>query len=334
MQTKIESKIERKIEKRKKKQAEMENWSLEKKIKHSKKRIKEFYEKVNGKVDISFSGGKDSVVLRHLVLSLYPDTPCVFCNTTNEYPEILAFIRTVPNVTWLEPKMTFIETLEQIGFPLISKKTARGISVLRNPTDKNESTRNLALTGFTRAGRYAPSYKLAKKWLFLKDEQFDITDKCCDILKKKPMLEYHKTHKTFSYVGTQASESQQRNMNWIKYGCNIFNDGISKSRPLSIWNENDVWAYIKLHNLPYSSIYDDVFDKETGELIVKGELRTGCAYCAYGANLEKEETNRFQRLQLRKPKQFEKMMNVKNNGVRFEDALHKVQVKTRIEDAN
>jgi 3'-phosphoadenosine 5'-phosphosulfate sulfotransferase (PAPS reductase)/FAD synthetase len=39
---------------------------LEVKIKRSQLRIKEFYEKIGGKVYVSFSGGKDSTVLLHM----------------------------------------------------------------------------------------------------------------------------------------------------------------------------------------------------------------------------------------------------------------------------
>jgi len=314
------------------KKEKMQNWSLDKKIKHTKKKIKHFYDVVDGKVHVAFSGGKDSMVLRDIVLSMYPETPCVFCNTTNEHFEILSFIKTLPDIVWLQPKKTFVEIMKDEGFPLVSKDVSRGITDLRNPTEKNKATRNLRLTGITRAGRKAPSFKIAKKWLFLKDEKFNITDKCCNILKKEPMARYERENKTFGFVGTQISESRRRENNWTLYGCNIISEKTKKSRPLSIWNEQDMWAYIHKFNIPYCSIYDDTIDEETGEIIVEGEARTGCAYCAYGANLEKGKTNRFQRLQLRKPKQFEKMMNLENNGVRFEDALQKVGVKTRCEN--
>jgi len=319
--------MDTKKEKRLKKQNEMYSWSLDKKIKHAKKRIRQFYKSMNGQVFVSFSGGKDSVVLRHLVLSLYPNVKCVFSNTTNEYPEILQFVREFDNVEWVNPKTSFIEIMKQEGFPLVSKKVSRGIKTLKHPTPKNKNHRNLLLTGVTSNGNNAPSFKIAAKWLFLKDEPFNITDKCCDILKKRPLHEYMVKTKTYPIIGTQASESQMRQRNWLEYGCNIITEKNKISRPLSIWNENDVWDYIRLYNLKYSSIYDDIIDDVTGEVIVKGEVRTGCAYCAYGANLEKSDVNRFERLALRKPKLFEKMMSIENNGISYRKALKKVGVR-------
>jgi hypothetical protein len=41
-----------------------------------------------GAVYVSFSGGKDSTVLKHIVDSMYTDVPAVFVNTGLEYPEI------------------------------------------------------------------------------------------------------------------------------------------------------------------------------------------------------------------------------------------------------
>ena len=87
---------------------DMMSWSLEQKVIHALKRIEEFYEFMDGQVFVSFSGGKDSTVLLHLVRSLYPETVAVFSNTTNEFVEILEFVKTVPNCITVHPKIIFI----------------------------------------------------------------------------------------------------------------------------------------------------------------------------------------------------------------------------------
>ncbi len=316
------------IEHRKVSKEAMLKLPIQAKIEHAKTRIREFQDAQDGNTYIAFSGGKDSVVLRHLVHSLYPDTPVVFSNTTNEYSEILEFIRKDASVIWLQPEMTFIDIMKTEGFPLVSKKVSRGMKALRNPTDKNEGHRNLLLNGITKDGHVAKSYMIAKKWQHLTNAEFDMTDKCCDILKKRPLHKYQKETGRAPFIGTQASESKTRERNWVDYGCNIIGDTDDKSRPLSIWNEDDIWEYIEMYTLDYSTIYDDVLDN-LGNLVVRGETRTGCAYCGYGANLECGDTNRFQRLSIRKPKQYEKMMGLENNGVTYEEALNIVEVATR-----
>ena len=97
------------------------------KIELSKKRIRDFYEYFNGEVYISFSGGKDSTVLLHLIRTLYPNIPAVFIDTGLEYPEIREFVRTISNVIWIRPKMPFKEVLEKYGYPIISKEQSQFI---------------------------------------------------------------------------------------------------------------------------------------------------------------------------------------------------------------
>ena len=73
------------------------------------------------------------------------------------------------------------------------------IETIRNPTAENWNSRNLYLTGKTREGRDNKEWKLPKKWHFLIDVQFDITQKCCDILKKNALYKFNKTG---VFVGT------------------------------------------------------------------------------------------------------------------------------------
>lgn len=307
---------------------EMQAWSLDQKINHSLKRIQEFHKAVDGKVYVAFSGGKDSTVLLHLVRSLYPEAVGVFSNTTNEFVEILEFVKKVPNIITVTPLMTFNETVKEFGFPLIGKMTAKKINVLKHPTEKNKNVCHLYNTGFNMKGEYHQMSKLADKWRYLIDEPFDVTNKCCDILKKKPLKQFERESGLHAIIGTQTEESSTRKKNWLEHGCNIYsNDGDTKqSRPLSIWTEKNIWEYINRLSLKYSSIYDD---KIIDGHLIPGEKRTGCAYCAFGANYEKSDLfnkNRFERLSLRKPKQFKKIMQLENGGVKFIDALHKVGV--------
>lgn len=82
--------------------------SLEDKIQISFARIVEWYEHWDGKVYVSFSGGKDSTVLLDLVRSIYPEVPAVFFDTGLEFPELREFVLNTPNVRILKPKMSFL----------------------------------------------------------------------------------------------------------------------------------------------------------------------------------------------------------------------------------
>lgn len=131
--------------------AELQALPLSRKIQISQARIIEWYQKHNGNVIVSFSGGKDSTVLLLLVRTLYPDVPAVFSNTGLEYPEIQRFVRKFPNVTVVTPKMRFDQVVSTYGYPLIGKEVAEAIYYarkLRSQTVQVERER-------TRANRLA-----------------------------------------------------------------------------------------------------------------------------------------------------------------------------------
>ena len=110
---------------------ELQALPLDRKIQISQARIIEWYQRNHGNVVVSFSGGKDSTVLLHLVRSIYPDVPAVFSNTGLEYPEIQRFVRTFPNVEIVAPKMNFSEVISTYGYPLIGKEVAEAIYYAR-----------------------------------------------------------------------------------------------------------------------------------------------------------------------------------------------------------
>ena len=100
------------------------------KVRMSQQRIREWYDHFNGDVFISFSGGKDSTVLAHVVHEYYPDVPLVFCNTGLEYPEIQEFARQM-GAEFIRPKMSFSEVISKYGYPIISKENAEAIHYAR-----------------------------------------------------------------------------------------------------------------------------------------------------------------------------------------------------------
>ena len=105
---------------------------LEVKIAMTKVRIRDWvnYYGQEG-VYVSFSGGKDSTVLLHMVREEYPDIPAVFVDTGLEYPEIRQFVKTFDNVTWVKPKLTFKQVIEKYGYPFISKEVAECVNGAR-----------------------------------------------------------------------------------------------------------------------------------------------------------------------------------------------------------
>lgn len=274
--------------------AQKQSLPVKQKVILSERAIRDFYEGVDGKVYVAFSGGKDSTVLLHIVRSIYPDVPAVFVDTGLEYPEIREFVKTVSNVTRIKPEMNFKKVLDVHGFPVISKQIAYQIRHLQNPTEKNIATRHFYLTGEKRDGTISNAFLLPKKWHFLINAPFKISEKCCNIMKKEPFRIYHNETKRYPYIGMMASDSQSRQANYMNTGCNSFKRNI-QSLPLGFWLEKDVWEYIKTNHLSYASIYD------------KGISRTGCMFCMFGVHME-GCPNRFQIMEKLHPKQYEYCM--------------------------
>lgn len=107
---------------------QLQSLPLDIKIMKTQQRIREWvnYYGVNG-VYVSFSGGKDSTVLLHLVRQLYPSIKAVFSDTGLEFPEIRDFVKTVDNVDWVKPEKTFKQIILGKGYPLFSKEIAETI---------------------------------------------------------------------------------------------------------------------------------------------------------------------------------------------------------------
>ena len=279
-----------------------------------------------GAVYVSFSGGKDSTVLKHIVDSMYDDVPSLFVNTGLEYPEIQKFAMSQPNVVTVRPEMRFDQVLKEHGYPVASKEVAGYVREAKH--SKSEKLR--AMRTARLKGEYLrPDGKLSEyncpKWGVLLDAPFEVSDKCCAVMKKKPLDKYAKETGRKGIIGTMASESRFRRQSWIRYGCNMFDSPTKQlSRTMSFWTEQDVLHYIQKFNVPYCSVYGDIQVKPHGDalpgqidlfdflgdyepedqLMTTGCNRTGCIFCMFGCHLEKEP-NRFQRLKETHPRQYE-----------------------------
>ena len=285
---------------------QMQSLPLNIKIRMTKERIQQWYEYWDGQVYISFSGGKDSTVLKHIVDSMYDDVPAVFVNTGLEYPEIQKFAMQQKNVVTVRPEMRFDEVIKKYGYPVVSKEVAQTVwEAKKNAKTGKYAYRIKKLNGelLDKNGKLS-TYNIPK-WKFLLDAPYDISHKCCDVMKKRPAKTYEKTTDRKAIIGILASESTLRKTQWVKYGCNAFESKRPTSQPLSFWTEQDILHYIKQFDVPYCSIYGDIVPVDDGTLLkTTGCDRTGCIFCMFGCHLEKEP-NRFQRLKETHPRQYE-----------------------------
>lgn len=252
------------------------------------------------KVYISYSGGKDSTVLSHIAKSMYPDILHLFANTTNEYPETIQHIKwekeengtniiTVLPIDAKGDTWTFKKVVETYGYPMFSKRVANAIRTYQHAL--SERTKQNSQDYLDRNFKKYEKYK-----------ELPISDKCCDKLKKEPLRRKAKQlGLECAILGILASESYQREKDWLEYGCNVFHERKdNQSRPLSFWNDKDILEYIERYDVKIPKLYD------------MGYSRNGCMYCGFGVHLEPEGQNRYQRLKKTHPIQYQYF--IKNFG--------------------
>lgn len=275
---------------------------FELKLQLSERRIVDWYDHWQGDVYISFSGGLDSTVLLHMIRKILGNKiPAVFADTGLEYPELKDFVKTFDNVTILKSEKSFRQVISEYGYPIISKETAAKVRKLRHGK-LSDKYRNYLMNGDER-GKLG---KLADKWKILLDAPFDTSEKCCDVMKKKPFKQYHKETGKYPYLGITQDEGFQRQRQYEKTGCNVYEANAPKSQPLGFWTKQDILRYVVENNLEICSVYGDVVC-ENGVYRTTGVERTGCMFCAFGCHLEKCP-NRFQQMQVSHPQLHEYCM--------------------------
>lgn len=286
-------------------------WPLKQKIDHSLFTIETFLTRTQGKAYVAFSGGKDSTVLLDLVRIIDPNVPSVFVNTGNEYPDIIRFVRHLRddlgyNIEEIHPKIKPREVWKRYGFPLVSKAQAEYIERFRrNPEYGRKQQAKAEANGW----RYG---KISDCWKYLISEPYATSNKCCEVLKKKPSNKWAEENGRWPIIGTMASESDLRQAEYLRRGsCNTFSEkqsGGIRSTPLAIWTDADIWEYIRERGLEIAEIYH------------KGVKRTGCVGCGFGCQFG----GMYDTLYRLYPKYYAMIMNYTNNDVTFREAVRKV----------
>lgn len=318
----------------------LQSYNLGNKIQISIARIMEWYNRNDKKCYISFSGGKDSTVLAWLAAQVCELFNCKlilwFSDTGLEFPELREHVKTYSE--WL--KLTFSIDVEIIidtpkdrngkrilfkdvilneGYPILSKNISRQIGDVQRLGQDCWASRCFD-------GRETGMYDM-RRWKYVLDAPFKVSNKCCDIMKKRPAHRFTKSSGLMPIIGTMACESQQRKTEWLHNGCNAFDKKNPKSQPMSFWTEQDVLECLVKYKIPYPSVYGEIKQDTKGKWYTTGYSRTGCIFCGYGCHLEKEP-NRFQRLKETHPKIWDYCIkSVEDGGLGMKKVMEYIGVK-------
>ncbi len=199
-------------------------------------------------------GGLDSITLHIWLKSIGIDVPGISVSGVED--KSIQKVHKALGIEIIKSYKTKTEVINEMGFPVISKRIAGKIDLLQHPTEDNKTVRHAVITGECgEQGHYAKNsrMKLPQKWLRLfggyenenegvnyQKPNFQVSNDCCYWLKEKPCDDWAKAHKSFPYLGLMASEGGQREEALIEHGCNYYGSSVTRSAPFAIFMRQDI----------------------------------------------------------------------------------------------
>lgn len=265
---------------------------LDKHISDAMHRIERLYYETDGKCYLSFSGGKDSTIVLAVIklceeIGTIPKNaiPAVFCDTKIELDATVDFVHWVKdnwykNVQIIKTEKSFAQVIKEYGKPFRSKLRSCQLHYYKtNPELKTAKSLYDEKYGYGK-------YRLANRDFHVLHSNFSIqiSDKCCNEMKKKPFSKYVKDNGMIGYFsGMRMFEGGKREMifqNRINSGdkrpCTHVSGGVTSVSPIFDWADDICEEFIQKYNVPLSRAYTEY-----------GENRTGCFLCPYGLDVDK-----------------------------------------------
>lgn len=169
---------------------------------------------------ISFSGGKDSTILHHLVDMALPNNriPRVFINTGIEYQMIADFVKELSSkddrFIILTPKIPIKPMLEKYGYPFKSKQHSHNLMVYQH------SGIGLSVKRYLGIIESNTKFRCPKKLLyqFTEDFKLKVSDKCCLKMKKEPIHKWEReNHRSIALTGMRQAEGGKEQVLKVAY---------------------------------------------------------------------------------------------------------------------
>ena len=106
-------------------------------------------------------------------------------------------------------------------------------------------------------------------------ESPDLRRLCCDVRKSRPLARALEGYDAW-VTGVRRQQAATRTQTAV-VAPDAEHDGLTKIAPLAAWTKDQVWSYIREHELPYHALYD------------QGYTSIGCAPCTRATTAGEDE---------------------------------------------
>ena len=227
------------------------------------------------KAYIAFSGGKDSMILSHLVDMALPKNriPRVYVNTGIEYLIQVNFVKSLKEnddrIYIIKPTKNVQETLEEVGYPFKSKYHGHMMNTLNN-SGMTESLKKY----FFPVKNTPHSCPKILQYQATEKLPFKISDKCCKEFKKKPFRFYEKqTGRAIAITGIRGAVGGIHEI----AGCLTYEHGkVRMFNPLQPISEKFCQIFVERFDINLSPLYYAPYNFK----------RTGCKGCPLNVHLK------------------------------------------------
>lgn len=233
---------------------------------------------------ISFSGGKDSTIVSHLIDEALPNNkiPRIFINTGIEYIDMVKYVKEISSkddrIIVYNSGVNIKQMLEKYGYPFKSKEHSEKVSIYQHSGMKGKSVKRY-VSGLNKDS--TPAFNKCPKILeyqFTSENKLKISRECCHKLKKEPCHRYEKeSGRRISITGLRIAEGGTRRQ---YKGCVVFdsNNNLKKFKPINPCTDEWCDWYVESRNIKLCKLYYPPFNFK----------RTGCKGCPFALELEQQ----------------------------------------------
>ena len=254
------------------------------KVRETEEKMRYFLKNHNS-ICVGVSGGSDSEIILHMIADtslreFLPKIHFVFQNTGIEYRA------TLRHLDYMETRYgihidrirgeSVVSVVRREGLPILSKNFSHTVSQASRGApsawekikgEKKFHDGKQSRFNFTPAQRRLAEYIL--------ENGIPVSDKCCDLSKKKPFHEYLKQiHADLSISGERQAEGGARA---TRHNCCFEQGDIDKYMPLWFWDDKTKQYYKERECIVFSDCYE-----------VWGMKRTGCVGCPFNSRVGKD----------------------------------------------